>query len=110
MSMHSKNWLYEEYKALYESTTGSKPLDNEKDFLRDFFDPYNEGGAKNIYYMAIFRLKRGWYRSLVLYFIKMALKKEFKKDENLKTLVSLHNIFAKKMLNDAIKAYCKISD
>lgn len=110
MSIYSKNWLYEEYKALYESTTGSKPLDHEKNFLRAFFDPYNEGGAKNIYYMAIFRLKRGWYRSLVFFFIKRALKKEFKKDENLKTLVSLYNVFAKKMLNDAIKAYCKISD
>jgi hypothetical protein len=108
--MHSKNWLYEEYKTLYENATGSKPLDDEKSFLQDFFDPYNEGEAKTIYYMAIFRLKRGWYRFLVLYFIKRALKKEFKKDENLKILVSLHSVFAKKMLNDAIKAYCKIND
>ena len=60
--------------------------------------------------MAVFRLKRGWYKFVVLLLISRALKKEFKRGENLNTLVELHKVFAQKMLADAIKAYCKISD
>lgn len=87
-----------------------RPSEEEKDFLKSFYNPYTDGRAKSIYYMAVFRLKRGWYKFVVLFLISRALKKEFKRGENLDALVALHKIFAQKMLNDAIKAYCKISD
>lgn len=106
----SKDWLYEDAIKLFKEETGSKPLEEEKEFLKSFFNPYIDGRAKSIYYMAVFRLKRGWYKFVVLFLISRALKKEFKRGENLDALVALHKIFAQKMLNDAIKAYCKISD
>ena len=105
----SKDWLYEDAIKVYKDRTGSKPPEEEKEFLKEFFNTYNDDGAKSIYYMAIFRLKRGYYKFVVLFFIERALKKEFER-ENLDSLVALHKIFAQKMLNNAIKAYCKISD
>lgn len=110
MSYYHKKWLYDEYKQLYIDITGSKPLEDEDKFLKEYFDPFNDYGAKEIYYMAIFRLKRGWYKTLVYLLLIRAIKKDFQKNENTNTLVLLHKDFAKKMLNDAIKAYCKISD
>lgn len=107
---NSKSWLYDEYKNLYFNITGTKPTEEEINFLKEFFNPYNNGGAKEIYYMSIFRLKRGWYKFLVYFLIKNAFKKSFQECENLDTLVVIHKQFAKKMLNDSIKAYCKISD
>jgi len=110
MSYYSKSWLYDEYKRLFLDITGAEPNKEEKEFLKNYFDPFNETGAKPIYYMAIFRLKRGYYKFFVYFLIAKKFKKDFKKAENLETLVALHKIFAKKMLNDSIKAYCKISD
>ena len=110
MSYYNKNWLYDEYAELFLDATGAEPTAAEEESLKSYFNTYTEGGAKPIYYMAIFRLKRGWYKFLVYLLISRALKKEFQKDESLTTLVTLHKIFAKKMLNDAIKAYCKITD
>jgi len=110
MSYYSRDWLYEDAIKVYKDRTGSKPLEEEKEFLKEFFNTYNDDGAKSIYYMAIFRLKRGYYKFIVLFLIERALKKKFKSGENLDTLVKLHKIFAQKILNNAIKAYCKISD
>jgi len=110
MSYYHKNWLYDEYLQLFLDTTGAKLTVDEKNSLKNYFNTYAEGGAKSIYYMAIFRLKRGWYKFLVYLLISRALKKDFQKDESMNTLVPLHKIFAEKMLNDAIKAYCKITD
>lgn len=104
---YNKNWLYENYRNLYSGVTGGELLKEEKDFLKIYFDPFNENGGKKVYYMAIFRLKRGWYVFFVYFLIARTLKKDFQKVEN---LASLHRVFAKKMLNDAIKGYCKISD
>lgn len=108
--INNKNWLSKEYINLYFNTVGTNPTGDEMEFLKDFFDPYNDNEAKQIYYIAIFRLKRGWYKIFVYIFIKIALKKAFKKHEEIDTLIAIHKKFAKKMLNDAIKTYCKISD
>lgn len=110
MSYYNKNWLYDEYAVLFLDATGEEPTAAEEEFLKSYFNTYTEGGEKPIYYMAIFRLKRGWYKFLVYFFIARSLKKDFQKDESLNTLETLHKVFAKKMLNDAIKAYCKITD
>jgi len=110
MGYYSKSWLFDEYKELYVTKTGTKPTDEEIKFLKKYFDPFNDSGAKKIYYMAIFRLKRGWVKFVVYFIIKKSLKRDFQRGENLDTLVALHHDFAKKMLNNAIKAYCKISD
>jgi len=103
MSYYNKNWLYPEYKQLFEEFTGTEPTEEEKIFLQQYFNPYEENGGKNIYYMAVFRLKRGWYKALVYFFICKSLKKDFKKAENMQTLVKLHKVFAKRMLENAIK-------
>jgi hypothetical protein len=110
MSYYHKNLLYDEYLQLFLDEIGTEPTAKEKKFLKSYFDPHNSDGAKLIYYMAIFRLKRGWYKFFVYFLIARTLKKAFKKDETLDALVKLHKVFAKKMLNDAIKAYCKIND
>jgi len=110
MSFYNKNWVYQEYKELYVDITGADLTDAEDQFLKKYFDPYNDDGGKKIYYMAVFRLKRGWHQFLVYFLIAKNLKKDFNKIEGLETLVVLHKHFAKKMLFNAIKAYCKITD
>ena len=110
MSYYNKYWLYDGYKKLYVNLIGAKPTEDEVKFLKVFYDPHNNDGGKKIYYMAIFRLKRGWYKFFVYYLIKKSLKKSFLEHKNLDTLVFIHKEFAQKMLNDSIKAYCKISD
>jgi len=109
MANYNKNWLYNEYVELFVNTTGSDPTKEEKDFLKKYFDTYDESGAKPIYYMAIFRLKRGWNKFIVYFFIAKSLKKDFKNSKQT-ALATIYKVFAKKMLLDAIKAYCKISD
>ncbi|MFK5937900.1 MAG: hypothetical protein QM497_05815 [Sulfurimonas sp.] len=107
---YNKNWLYNEYAVLFLDATGEEPTAAEEESLKSYLNTYTEGGAKPIYYMAIFRFKRGWNIPLVYFFIARSLKKDFQKDESLNTLETLHKVFARKMLNDAIKAYCKITD
>jgi len=110
MSYHHKNWLYEEYLKLFLIITEGKATEIEKGFLKVYFDPYKDGRAKFIYYEAVFRLKRGWPKFAVLYFIKRSFRQDFKAYEELKLPVICHKIFAEKMLFDAVKFYCKISD
>lgn len=110
MRYYDKNWLHKEYQELFLDTTGTEATKQEKEFIKKYFNPYKEDGSKYIYYEAIFRLKRGWPKFAVFYLIKQSFKKEFIKHEELESLILLHKVFAEKMLNDAIKAYCKISD
>jgi len=107
MNYYNKNWLYKDYKKLYIDTTKSEPTEEEELFLKSYFNTLSEDGAKKIYYMAVFRLKRGWYRFIVYFLIKKSLKNDLK---NLDGIAKLNKVFATKMLHDAIRAYCKLGD
>lgn len=103
-------WLYKKHKLLFEDSTGANLTNAENNALKTFFDTEKSSPGKEIYYMAILRIKRSWPIFLVYLFICFSLKKKFNQDESLQTLAPLNKIFAKNMLNDAIKAYCKIGD
>jgi len=110
MGYYEHDWLYTKYKKVYENITGAGLSRGEKVSLHIFFNTQEDSLGKEIYYMAIYRLKRGWFPYLVYLIIAHKLKRAFSAKENLNTFIPLHKIFAKSMLNDALKAYCKISD
>ncbi len=110
MSKSSSSWLVEDYKTIFENKTGSKLTKEEAEFLKNYFDPYsNFAIGKQLYYISIFRLKRFYPRFMVYFFIKKTLRDDFA-NAGFKSLASLHVDFAKYLLNEAIKSYCKFSD
>jgi hypothetical protein len=110
MSKSSSSWLFEDYKKIFETITGSKLTNDETEFLKKYFDPYsNFAPGKHLYYLSIFRLKRFYPRFVVHYLIKKKLYTDFAKAEQY-SLKSIHKDFAKHFLNEVTKAYCKFSD
>ncbi|MBE0514983.1 hypothetical protein [Sulfurimonas sp.] len=102
-------WLYEEHRSLFENITGSKLTKEESEFLKSYFNPLdNLSKGKHLYYLSVYRLKRFYPRSLVYLMIKKTLKNDFA-SENLDSLVLVHDHFAKHMLNEVVKAFCKLS-
>lgn len=103
-------WLYEEHRSLFENITGSKLTKEESEFLKSYFNPLdNLSKGKYLYYLSVYRLKRFYPRFLVYLMIKKTLKNDFA-SENLDSLVLVHDHFAKYMLNEVVKAFCKLSD
>jgi hypothetical protein len=104
------SWLYEDYRLLFENTTGSKLTKEESEFLKNYLNPLdNLSKGKCLYYLSVYRLKRFYPRFLVYILIKRTLRDDFSQ-ENQDSLVFMHEHFAKYMLNEAIKAYCKLSN
>lgn len=108
--MRKASWLYEEHRLLFENITGSKLTKEESEFLKNYFNPLdNLSKGKHLYYLSVYRLKRFYPRFLVYLMIKRAMKNDFA-SEKLDALVLVHDHFAKYMLNEAVKAFCKLSD
>ena len=108
---YDRNWLYHEYVDIFKSLTGVEELeDEEKEFLRSFFDTYSNVDCKNIYYSSVYRFKRFYPKAIVYFLLKRDLKKAFIIQKAPISLIKISNKFSEKMLFDAMKAYCKISD
>lgn len=111
MSKRDSSWLYKDYESLFEYITGSKLTSEESVFLKSYFNTQdNFSKGKRLYYLSVFRLKRLYPRFLVYYLIKKTFKEDFSQNKNLHALVLVHQHFAKYMLNEAVKAYCKLSN
>ena len=111
MSYFTKNWLLQEYTSLYKDHTGVDDLEeNEKEFLKTFFDAYSNSNGKEIYYRTVYKFKKNYPRFLILFFLKKELKKAFAIQNAPEAFKKLCDEFAQKILFDAMKAYCKIQD
>ncbi len=111
MGYYNNDWLYQDACDEYKRTAGIDKLeDDEKVFLKNFYDTKNDSQSKNIYYNAVFKLKRNNPKFFVSWCIKRTIKRYFIKQKAPKGLINASDIFAQKMLFDAIKQYCRISD
>ena len=109
MAYFSNSWLYRDACDLYKAKTGIENLEeDEKKFLKAFYDIKSDSIGKQIYYNSVYKFKRSMPKLLVYIYITIEFKKAFR--EAPVGLCKSRNIFAKKMLFDAMKAYCKISD
>jgi len=107
----TNNWLYENYKDEYIKQTGITELEqDEKEFLSSMFNAYKETKEKEIYYDAVYKFKRGYPRFLIFFEINKNLKKAFIQHNAPISLVKAHKVFARRILIEAQKAYCKVSD
>ena len=111
MSCFTKNWLLQEYTTLYIENTGVDALEeDEKEFLKSFFDAYSNSKGKEIYYKTVYKFKKNYPKFLIFFFLKKELKKAFTTKKAPDSFIKLSDEFAQKMLFNAMKAYCKISD
>lgn len=111
MKYTSNSWLSKEYVNIFKDVTGVKKLEkDEEKFIVDFFDISSNSTAKEVYYNAIYRYKRGYPKFFILFFIKRAFKYEFKLQKAPESFIEISDKFAKKMAFDAMKFYCRISD
>ena len=94
MSYYNKNWLYDEYCSLFKEKTGSNIDDAEKVFMKNYFSVDNDSSIKDIYYLAVYRLKRGYPRWLVYFFVTMSLKSDFCKKNAPDSIQKLYKSFA----------------
>jgi len=109
MTNYSKNWLYYDACDLYKSYTGIEKLeDDEKEFLKAFYNIKTDSIGKQIYYNAVYKFKRRSSKTLVYIYILIEFNKAFK--EAPISLAKARGILVKKMLFDSMKTYCKISD
>lgn len=110
MAYYNKNWLLESYIEIFVNNTGSQPSEKEKEYLSQLLNISKETIGKQIYYTAIYRLKRWYPRFLVYILISITLKRYLIKTNAPESLIQLYKEFSKYTLNSAVKAYCKIGD
>lgn len=107
---YNRNWLSNNFCDIFELETGTKPNEDEKKCLNKLLDTTTESEGKELYYLAIYRLKRWYPKIIVYYFLLCSYKKYFKQNKAPHSLYLLSNKFAINTLNLAIKAYCRIND
>ena len=107
---YAQNWLIKELENLFEEHTGAKFEEEEQEFIINFFDTRINSEGKVLYYKSVFKFRRDYPKFIISWSIKRSLKQAFIKENAPESLIRISDIFAKKLLFDAMKIYCKIAD
>ena len=85
-------------------------LDSEtKHFIYELYDASKESAGKDLFYQAVYLLKRSFLPQIIIYWILIIkTKKAFREHASAKALIGLEKVFAKTTLQGAIKRYCKL--
>lgn len=104
----SKNYIKNQYIAVFKEEKGIKKLTKEEDeFLTVFTNIDDISPAKIIFFNAVYRIRKFYPKTIVCFLVHYSLKKAFKREDTPESICSISKALAEDICFKALFYYCK---